>query len=616
MRPGRRTVLAGGLAALAAPRLALADAPDGLRAAAPDWLTIRLAVPNRDGAGYASYAALAGQAHRFVSENLTKTGFTVPAPQPGVPAAGLAVDFARFEAQRAALAAAGGDRFAGTAPEFDLHGAFWHQSLSPAIVDRLEAAPEDWPVLLAHLHETHVAAPPIAGGPLPRFDINEVQRALRPEDLDHAYWRGPSDTVRNGSPWYRAAARAPDAHGPGWWWLGAARGPAAVIYQDFDLEAGRPWGAGGAEVPPGQQAALPEMLKRRRILDAVGYALAHGARIDVMGLQAHLAPWRAVDETDLGLFLDSLAGLGVVPEVTELDMQTGDGGAGRGGPDPVAYGRALLGWTMARTPMQAVGGWTGWAPQGQPPRLTMVAGGRPAPLGLAVIEAARDAGDPAGRPAPAALRFYQLCFGVTGELWRAAGSPAAPGFEAEGNARGTRVAAGSGGAALPLDNRDLVPGGPVAPVWRDPDGTVAQTDPAALSLAFQWAPQGRGGRGEPILSLVGVDGAAAAGVGLRDGHLWLTGGDGAAADLGPLPRGGDAVVALSWERGRIAACSSAAVAEAALAAEPARAILLGDGRREGTGRATCLTLWRAPAAGAETLRARAAPLGARFLAVG
>ena len=580
MTPTRRAVLGGLLAAPWAARARASEA--SLLDRVPGWARIRLAVPNDPATGYADLRTIAANAHGYVSENLTKPKFL---------SLGSGSELAPFERQRAALASAGG------AGPWDLHGALWHRSMGDALPGALRDAPGRAQALSVEILEAAFARHPFAA-----FDVNEVQRATRPADAAHDRWRGPVRDLPegpglgpNGSPWYEATARAGAwPHGPGHWWLAAARWAREtgrrLVYNDFGLEAGRPWGAGGA-VPEGLEAAAGETLKRRRVLDAVNYALAHGGRIDAVGLQAHLDPRRAIDAADLGAFLASLRSMGVGVEVTELDVA----------PHPLApaYAGRWLAEALAASPLHRVGGWTGWAPPGEPRRLTMVDRSGVAPLGAAVARALSEADPPDARRRPPASRFYGLTHGVTGDLWRAARDPQAPGFEAEGDAAGTAVRPGSGGAALPLTQDGARPGGPVAPVWRD-----GRANPSAMALAFQWE---GGARDGPRLTLTSR-GRAVLTIG-RAGGVLVAG----ATPLGPEPPGA-ARVALSWRGGVLVALADGGPAVAlALDAVPDAAVAMGDGRSEGAARATLMTLWRDPVSEAE-LRRHAAPQGARFLA--
>ena len=581
----RRAVLGGLAAGLCAPRAAAAP----LRNRVPGWARLRLAVPNDPATGYASLHAIAAHAHGYVSENLTKPRHLVPGPD-------LAVDLSAFERQRAALAAAGG-----TGP-WDLHGALWHRSMGKALPSALRARPERAQALSVEIPEAAFARHPFAA-----FDVNEVQRTAHPADIAHDRWRGPVRPVpqgpglgANGSPWFEATARAGAwPHGPGLWWLAAARwareAGRRLVYNDFGTEAGRPWGAADA-VPEGFEPAGGEMLKRRRILDAVNHALVHGGRIDAVGFQAHLDPRRAIDAADLAATLASLWAMGVGAEVTELDVA----------PHPLAaaYAGAWLAQALASSPMTRVGGWTGWAPPGEPRRLTVLDRSGPTPVGEAVARALRRAAAPEARPRPPAARRYGLTHGVTGDLWRAARDPDAPGFEPHGTAAGTRVRPGTGGAALPLTNAAARPGGPVAPVWWD--GRLRDHDPAAMALALQWEAGARDGprlaltaRGRTVLTA------------WTEGGVLLAASDGRAIPLGPEPRG-FARLALSWEGGRVRLVAASGPVVALSAVPPDALILLGDGRTEGAARATMAEIWRDPA-NDDALRLRARPEGARFV---
>ncbi|MEO1308162.1 MAG: hypothetical protein AAFV38_09610, partial [Pseudomonadota bacterium] len=94
----RRTVLQGFAVGLAAPTFAGAQsAPEPLHAMLPDWMTLRLAVPNSPDAAtrYADYDQVGFHGDRFVSENKTKTLFTVPDQTAGE-AGALNVDLSSY----------------------------------------------------------------------------------------------------------------------------------------------------------------------------------------------------------------------------------------------------------------------------------------------------------------------------------------------------------------------------------------------------------------------------------------------------------------------------------------------------------------------------------------
>ena len=351
-------------------------------------------------------------------------------------------------------------------------------------------------------------------------------------------------------------------------------------------------------MPEGFGPAGSEMVKRRRILDAVNHVLVHGGRIDMVGFQAHLDPRRAVDAADLATTLASLRAMGVGAEVTELDVA----------PHPLAvpYAEAWLSLALTHSPMARVGGWTGWAPPGEPRRLTMLDRTGVAPLGHAVARALGRAAAPEARPRPPASRRYGLTHGVTADLWRAARDGEAPGFEPEGTAAGTRVRPGSGGAALPLTNAGARPGGPVAPVWWD--GRLRDHDPAAMAMAFQWE---AGGPDGPRLALT-VGGRRVLEASVERRGIVVVRAGLRELPLAPEPPG-FARLALSWEGDRVRlAVPNGPVAGLPLAAPPDALILLGDGHSDGHARATMAEIWRDPADDA-ALTARARPEGARFL---
>lgn len=482
----RRAVLGGMAGLLAAPGILRASA-GGLRAGLPDWARIRLAVPNDPLApdAYATLPVLCGLADHFVSENLTKPGFTMP--EPG------RFDFSAFDDQRKAVEA--------LAPgaQFDLHGAVWHSSLPPWLGPALRRRPGDAAgILTAGLDAA------LAHHPFLSIDVNEVQRATGKMDAGYEYWRGPVEALdrrapvgQNGSVWYEAFARQPDwPHDPGYWWLTAvgwanARG-VLVAYQDFGVEAGQPW-AGGDRAPRGQRADAAEPLKRRRILDAVNYALALGYRIDRFSFQAHLRPQLALDAEDLTGFLRSLRAMGLSVDVTELDVE-------QPGETAAACTAAFLGLLLRDSDLVRVGGWTGWAPQGAAPRQAMVDRFGVTPVGRAVIDGLSRASAPTDRARLPSERYYMLTHGVSGDQWRAAkGSGAA--FLAEGGQRGTAIRPGSGGAVLPLTNRAMRPGAAPAAV-RIVDGQVADYDAAAMGIRFQWLETAKPG---PRLCLLAGD---------------------------------------------------------------------------------------------------------------
>lgn len=552
----RRQVLAG-LAALAAPRIVRAEAA-GLRAGLPDWAGIRLAVPNDPLAvdTYTTLPILCDLADHFVSENFTKLGYAMPAP--GV------FDFSAFDGQRRAVEALR------PGAQFDLHGAVWHNSLPPWLGPALRADPGAGPGLIRAALDAALAHYPFLS-----IDVNEVQRATGRMDAEYDYWRGPVEAVdgrapvgANGSVWFEAAALAGGAHGPGYWWLGAvewanARG-IPVSYQDFGIEAGQVWGDGDRPAR-GYRGDAAEPLKRRRILDAVNYALALGHRIDLFSFQAHLRPELALDMVDLSGFLRSLRSMGLSVDVTELDVENPGEQAG-------AYTGAFLDLLLRNSDLRRVGGWTGWAPPDAPLRQAMVDRDGLTPVGRAVIASLSRASAPADRAAPVAERVYMLTHGVPGDQWRAAGGSGA-GFMAEGGRRGTAIRPGSGGAVLPLTNREMRPGAAPAPL-RVLDGKITDFDPGAMDLVFQWLETG--GRGprlvlasgaQPVLSLD------------RDGQGLVL--RVASQEWRVNAPQGQSVLAFRIESGRVRAAVGQDVSpEMALDQVPDRLILGGDGQRE------------------------------------
>ena len=155
-----------------------------LTARAPAWATLRGTIPNLDpitaGTSYSGLGGVVHSADEYVSENLTKMGFV--ADGTGILTTGaLTFSFNEFEEQLALV-----ENIAGPAAPFDWHGAVWHSSLPPAVVQRLMDHPDEVKALLTTILDTGFAYRPWLG-----FDVNEVQRTTSPIDADRDYWRGP-----------------------------------------------------------------------------------------------------------------------------------------------------------------------------------------------------------------------------------------------------------------------------------------------------------------------------------------------------------------------------------------------------------------------------------------
>ena len=466
----------------------------------PDWAEIRLSVPNNL-FGPDTFTTLGGaiwSADNYVSENMTKVGFIADGPLAGD--GSLQYSFNEFDAQVATLADVRGEQ-----PQFDLHGPIWHTSLTNALKSELLSNPTS-----AKFHIDHMLDACFAHFPFLGFDVNEVQRTTGGMDASYNYWRGPINQLpgdsrnpvgANGSVWYEAFSLAEAAspgywpHDPGYWWLHAVEwantNNKKVVYQDFNFEAGREWGAGDV-VPTGFEPRTDEHLKRRRILDAVNYALVHGYQMDAVAFQAHIRTDRAIDENDLAVFLWCAEAMGLGVEATELDVEPVGAPAGSSDSDAQAvefagiYTERFLALMLANSKMHRVGGWSAWTPPGKLQRLAMVDRQGNTGIGLGLLAALNGAQSPEQRPSRPIMRRYMLTNGVTDDLWRASSDPLAAGFQTSGNKQGTKAVAGSGGAVLPLINPSSpVPKAPVAAVWSD-NGTIRNYDPANMAAAFQW----------------------------------------------------------------------------------------------------------------------------------
>jgi len=615
----------------------------------PAWAEIRLAAPNSfDANAYTTLGGVVRNADSFVSENLSKIGFIADGSPDA--AGALAFSFNEFDAQASAMAAVLG--MAPAALPFDWHGAVWHSSLTPQLVARLMAHPAEAKTLLTTILDSGFAYRPWLG-----FDVNEVQRATATQDQQYDYWRGPiynppdaqgartmalkkagdQDHTSNGSIWYQAFSEAAAAdpaywpHHPGYWWLHtvgwANANSKKVVYQDFNFEAGRLWGT-TTDAPVGyKDASAPrsdEMLKRRRILDAINYALAHGYRIDAVAFQSHIRTDRMLDENDLIAFLHSLQAMGVGVEVTELDVEPSglplgypashiDAGATPAEADEIlayagAYARRYLDILLKHSPLARIGGWSDWAPPGGLRRLAMVDRTGVTVIGEAVSAALNAADAPAARILAPVQRRYSFVNGVASDLWRAATNPAAPGFPiAGGNAKGTPPMAGSGGAVLPLTNTvPPVPGAPVGPVWFD--GTqVRDYDPAAMALALQWY-EVSGAEGPRLALLSG--GAPVLTVRKTGASIIAEAAGGATVAIGAAQADANQRVALSWTGGvATMALDGGAAVTLALPSTPQQVAVMGDGAAQSAVRATLLDLLRDPMDGA-ALTARSIPEGA------
>ncbi|MEL6977336.1 MAG: endo-1,4-beta-xylanase, partial [Pseudomonadota bacterium] len=590
---------------------------------APYWLDLRLAVAGFPG-GEEPYATLeqnAAVARSFVSDNLTKLRHIAPDLGPDQPAPAL--DFSRFEAQIAQI-----ERVRCAPAPIDLHAPIWHRSTPPGLAPLLRARPTLAKPLIAE-----ILAQSFAHRNWRSIDVNEVFKASTKETRENDDFRGPIEPApghpsqaagRFGSIWFEAFARAEAEapgywpHGAGYWWLSvvdwANRRDQRVLLQDFSLAAGRPWGV-GAERPEGYERASlfraeAEMRKRRRLLDAVNYALHHGFEIDALALQFHLDPARIIDETDFTAFLRSIVSMGLDVEVTELDVALAGGpvrtrnNSAEAERFAVRYAERLLDLLLRETPIRVIGGWTGWTgPEEDAARMPLIDEDGVTALGEAVIDAARRAAPPERRrPAPISRR-YSLLGGLGPEIWRAARDPQAGGFRLEGKFDGAMARPGSGGASLTLIPRSDQPSR-IPPLWAAPGGAARPYDPSAMALAFQW--REIDGRGGPRLQLR-RDGAVIAEI-LRKGETILVAAGGRARPLGPATHRGFHRAALSWEEGRL---SVAATTEAglrrqtglALEAAPDEVLLLGDGVSETIARATLLEVFRDPMEPARLARA-------------
>ncbi|MEL6519576.1 MAG: hypothetical protein AAFQ66_01350, partial [Pseudomonadota bacterium] len=231
-------------------------------------------------------------------------------------------------------------------------------------------------------------------------------------------------------------------------------------------------------------------------------------------------------------------------------------------------------------------------------------------VGRAIARAAQAATPPDDRAKPEIQRHYQLCFGVTPVIWRAARDSTKPGFKIDGSARGTRVLAGSGGALLPITGETFAPGQSVPPVWRE-NGRIITFAPSAMSLRFQWhQDQSDLQRGGPILTLMS-DHTSIMTLAIEKGQIRVAA-DSAQIDLATAP--GFATVALSWFEGTLQiATDTGETGSLDLQDRPTRLILLGDGQDEAPFRATDLTLYRDPVADGTALRQRARQQGSEIL---
>lgn len=575
----------------------------------PDWAELRLAIPNNiySSTAYTSLGGLVWSADTYVSENMTKVGFIADGPLDS--SGKLQFSFNEFDEQISPLAGIKGET-----PAVDLHGPIWHTSLTPALKTELLSNPSS-----AKFHIEDMLTASFAHFPFIGFDVNEVQRTTGSMDVDYDYWRGPINSLpgdsraglgNNGSVWYEAFSVAETAspgywpHGAGYWWLHAVgwanTNSKKVVYQDFNFEAGRAWGAGD-NIPAGFEPRTDEHLKRRRILDALNYAAVHGFRIDAVTFQAHIRTNRVIDENDLIAFLWSATSMGLDVEVTELDVEPVGAPAGSSdGSDAAAafagiYTERFLSLILANSPMYRVGGWSDWSPPGKLQRLAMVNRTGNTPIGLGVLAALGGALAPDQRSSTPVMRRYMLTNGVAGDLWRAASDPTSRGFAASGNKDGTKVEPGSGGAVLPLTNGESpLPGGPVAPVWSD-EGVIRDYDPSSMAATFQWYDSGDLGTRFSLLS----NGALLLSVGLNgSGEIEISNGTGTQS-LGPVTNYDQNRVCLSWTNGNldISLDNGSNVLHATgipLLSVPDQIRLMGNGATTSQSRACVMELFKEP----------------------
>lgn len=575
----------------------------------PDWAEIRLSVPNNlhGPEAFTTLGGVAWSADNFVSENMTKVGFIADGPLSGDGT--LQYSFNEFDAQVATL-----QEVRGAVPDFDLHGPIWHTSLTNALKAELLANPSS-----AKFHIEDLLNASFGHFPFLGFDVNEVQRTTGGMDASYNYWRGPINQLpgdtrnpvgANGSVWYEAFSLAETAspgywvHDPGYWWLHAVGWANAnskkVVYQDFNFEAGRAWGAGDT-VPAGFEPRTDEHLKRRRILDALNYALVHGYKFDAVAFQAHIRTDRVIDENDLAVFLWSVQSMGLGVEATELDVEPVGSPAGSSDGDATAvefagvYTERFFALMLANSSMTRVGGWSAWTPPGKLQRLAMVDRNGNTGIGQGVLSALNGAQAPALRATPPIMRRYMLTNGVTDDLWRAANDINAAGYNISGNKDGTKVASGSGGAILPLSNPAApIPKAPVAAVWSD-GGIIRSYDPASMAAAFQWFDENDAGARISLLS----NGAAVLTISLN------TGGDVEAiygantVTLGPALPFSHNRICLSWSSGLLDSSfdnGSSVYHQSGipLSATPDQVLLLGDGSNVSQSRACVFEVFKDP----------------------